>query len=258
MASYDRYGYLGKRLQAFARGAHSGCCLDDTDSKGKIQEDKRENMETRRDRLPKRIGMAFFGVIVTGFCVGAFQAADLGADPFTCFVTGVGNFFHSTYSTFYVILTGILLVGVFFVEKHYIGIATVINLLFTGMAADFMRGILEHFFPDPSLPARIVMMLFGIFGTCFAASIYFTADLGVSAYDAWSLIAAYKYKLLAFRLCRIVSDCFCVLVGFAGHATIGVGTVITAFFMGPVVQWFNTNVSEPFLYGKEEAASRQK
>ena len=197
----------------------------------------------------KRIAMSFFGVIVTGFCIGAFQKANLGADPFTCFVTGIANIFHSTYSTFYIIVTGALLVGVFFVEKHYIGIATVINLFFPGMAADFMRNILDNIFPAPGMAARFVMMLFGIFGTCFAASVYFTADLGVSAYDAWSLIAANKYKLMPFRLCRIASDSVCVLTGLIFHVTIGVGTVITALFMGPVVQWFNTNVSEPFLYG---------
>ena len=196
----------------------------------------------------KRIAMSFFGVIVTGFCIGAFQKANLGADPFTCFVTGIANIFHSTYSTFYIIVTGALLVGVFFVEKHYIGIATVINLFFTGMAADFMRNILDNIFPAPGMAARFVMMLFGIFGTCFAASVYFTADLGVSAYDAWSLIAANKYKLMPFRLCRIASDSVCVLTGLIFPVTIGVGTVITALFMGPVVQWFNTNVSEPFLY----------
>ncbi len=198
----------------------------------------------------KRVAMSFFGVIVTGFCIGAFQKANLGADPFTCFVTGIANLFGSTYSTFYIIVTGILLAGVFFVEKHYIGIATVINLFFTGMAADFMRKILDGLFPAPGMGARVVMMLFGIFGTCFAASVYFTADLGVSAYDAWSLIAANKYKLLPFRVCRILSDLVCVITGLACHVTIGVGTVITALFMGPVVQWFNTNVSEPFLYAR--------
>lgn len=198
----------------------------------------------------KRVAMSFFGVIVTGFCIGAFQKANLGADPFTCFVTGIANLFGSTYSTFYIIVTGILLAGVFFVEKHYIGIATVINLFFTGMAADFMRKILDGLFPSPGMGARVVMMLFGIFGTCFAASVYFTADLGVSAYDAWSLIAANKYKLLPFRVCRILSDLVCVITGLACHVTIGVGTVITALFMGPVVQWFNTNVSEPFLYAR--------
>lgn len=195
--------------------------------------------------------MSFFGVIVTGFCIGAFQKAGLGADPFTCFVTGIASLFHSTYGVFYIIVTGTLLVGVFFTEKHYIGIATVINLFFTGMAADFMKNVLDSLFPAPGMAARIVMMLAGILGTCFAASVYFTADLGVSAYDAVSLIAANKYKLMPFRLCRIASDSLCVLTGLLCHVTIGAGTVITALFMGPVVQWFNTHVSEPFLHSQK-------
>ena len=135
-----------------------------------------------------------------------------------------------------------------------------INLFFTGTAADFMYKLLDRYFPEPSMPLRIGMMLFGIFGTCFAASIYFTADLGVSAYDAVSLIAAYKYKVTAFRVCRIMSDSVCVIVGFLCHVTIGVGTVITALFMGPVVHWSNTHIAEPFLYGgkKPEAADNQQ
>lgn len=208
-------------------------------------------MKTKISQKQKRIAMSFFGVIVTGFCIGAFQKAGLGADPFTCFVTGIANLFHSTYGTFYIIVTGSLLAGVFFAEKHYIGIATVINLFFTGVAADFMKNLLDSQFPAPGMVARIVMMLAGILGTCFAASVYFTADLGVSAYDAVSLIAANKYKLMPFRLCRIASDSLCVLTGLLCHVTIGVGTVVTALFMGPVVQWFNTHISEPFLYGKK-------
>lgn len=205
--------------------------------------------------------MSFIGVIVTGFCVGAFQCANLGADPFTCFVTGIANLFHSQYSTFYIIVTGLLLLGVFLVEKHYIGIATIFNLLGIGIAADFMKGILNSVCPAPEMGARIAMMLFGILGSCFSASLYFTADLGVSAYDAWALIAAYKYKLAAFRVCRIICDCICVGVGFACNVTIGIGTLITALFMGPVVQWFNTHMSEPFLYGesaKEAVCGRQQ
>ena len=200
----------------------------------------------------KRILMAFFGVIFTGFCVGTFQKASLGTDPFTCFVTGIANIFGSTYSTFYVIVTGALLLGVFLTEKHYIGLATIINLLGTGLSADLMRNFWDMMIPDPGIGIRAMLVVLGVAGSCFSASVYFTADLGVSAYDAVSLIAANKYKLRAFRVCRVLSDLVCVTVGFVFHANVGVGTVITALFMGPVIQWFNTHVSEPFLYGREK------
>ena len=200
----------------------------------------------------KRILMAFIGVIVTGFCVGTFQKASLGTDPFTCFVTGIGNIFGSSYSTFYVIIMATLLMGVFLADKHYIGLATLINLFCTGISADVMRGLWDMLIPEPGMGVRVALVFLGVLGSCFSASLYFTADLGVSGYDAVSLIIANKYKLIAFRACRVLSDLVCVTVGIVFHANVGAGTVITALFMGPVIQWFNTHVSEPLLYGSEK------
>lgn len=195
----------------------------------------------------KRIMMAFCGVILCGLCVGMLQKANLGVDPFTCFVTGIANIFSSTYSTFYLILTGALLLLVLILHRHYIGIATLINLFLTGVAADLMHGLLDSAFPHPGIGLRWSLMVIAIVFTCLAAALYFTADLGVSAYDAIALIAAYKYRLLPFKYCRIITDSICVLVGFIFNVTLGVGTIITALFMGPLTQWFRSHVAEPLL-----------
>lgn len=201
----------------------------------------------------RRITMAFCGVVLCGFCVGMLQKANLGVDPFTCFVTGIANIFSSTYSTFYLIITAALLLGVLFTCRHYIGVATVINLFFTGVTADLMHGWLDAVFPHPSLTIRVGIMVCGIIFTCLAAALYFTADLGVSAYDAVALIAAYRYHLLPFKYCRIITDTCCVLVGFAFNVTLGVGTVVTALFMGPLTQFFRSRVAEPLLGQRQPA-----
>lgn len=195
----------------------------------------------------KRIIMAFCGVFLCGLCVGILQKANLGVDPFTCFVTGIANIFRSKYSTFYLILTALFLLIVLVLRRHYIGIATIINLFFTGISADAMHAILDFMFPHPSLIVRSTLMIIAIVFTCLAAALYFTADLGVSAYDAIALIAAYKYRLLPFKYCRIITDSFCVLIGFFFNVTLGIGTIITALFMGPLTQWFKGHVAEPLL-----------
>ncbi len=82
--------------------------------------------------------------------------------------------------------------------------------------------------------------------------------LGVSTYDAVSLIWSEKQSRLRFRTCRIVCDLVCVLGGallcLAGgvkvSGVVGAGTVITAFFMGPLIELFNRKVAEPFLRGR--------
>ena len=120
-----------------------------------------------------------------------------------------------------------------------------------GFIADISRSFIESIIVNPSFLIRVVLLISGVVIMCLAASLYFTADLGVSAYDAISKIMADK-KVAQFRLCRILTDLICVIVGFLLKASVGIGTVVTALFMGPLIQWFNNNVSEPLLYKNSE------
>ena len=84
---------------------------------------------------------------------------------------------------------------------------------------------------------------------CLGASLYITAALGVSSYDAMSLIMADRKVFgLKYRYCRIATDVLCVLFGFFGHADIGAATVLTAFCMGPFISFMNEKISEPLLH----------
>lgn len=88
-----------------------------------------------------------------------------------------------------------------------------------------------------------------------------TADLGVSTYDAVALIMTNKWKLGKFKFIRVITDVVCVAGGaglfLAGHGEagkistfIGIGTIITAFFMGPLIEFFNEHIARPMLNGK--------
>lgn len=201
-------------------------------------------------RKIKRVFMALVGVAISGICVGIFNTAVLGTDPFTVFVTGTGNLFGKQYGSIYPVVTGAFLVIVFIIDKHYIGIATLINLFGVGVTGQLTMNLLTGFFHDEPLWARLILLFIGLVLLCFGSSLYFTADLGVSAYDAIALILAGKMPV-SFRLCRIGTDLICVIIGFLFRSTIGIGTVLTAFFMGPVIQWFVDHIANPFLNGRE-------
>jgi uncharacterized membrane protein YczE len=198
----------------------------------------------------KRILMALIGVLVTGCSVGLVQMASLGTDPFTSFVTGLCNVFNMKFGTFYTIICACIFFVVFLLDKHYIGIATFFNLFGNGFAADATTSILSRIIPNLTITHKIILLILGIVVMCFAASLYFTADLGVSVYDAISIIMSDK-KIASFRICRIGTDSICVAIGFALNASIGVGTIVTALFMGPLIQIFKTYVAEPLLYGPQ-------
>ena len=93
-----------------------------------------------------------------------------------------------SFGTLYVIVSVLFLVFSLIADRHYIGLATFINLFLVGYIVDFSHGLLNRLLPDLGIPGRIVCLLIGIVVMCLASSLYFTADLGVSVYDAIALI----------------------------------------------------------------------
>ena len=54
-------------------------------------------------------------------------------------------------------------------------------------------------------------------------------------------------KIAPFRLVRIGTDLVCVILGTLMGARPGVGTIVTALCMGPLIDFFNRKVARPFL-----------
>ncbi|MBF4693930.1 YczE/YyaS/YitT family protein [Fusibacter ferrireducens] len=197
----------------------------------------------------KRIFMTIAGVLITGFSVGIFNLALFGMDPFQVFAHGVWNHTSIGFGTFYTIVNLLMLIGIFFIDRTKIGLGTVINIFLLGYVVQFSSWLFNIWIPMPSLIVRSVALAIGIIVICFGSALYFTGDLGVSTYDAVALIMTEK-KVAKFQYCRIATDLVCTITGFLLGATVGVGTLITALFMGPIIAFFNRTVAIPFRYGK--------
>ena len=208
--------------------------------------------------MKKRILMSVIGVLACAISVGFFKLAAFGVDPFQSFMSGMDQLIPIEFGTLYVIVNVCLLMFALVFDRHYIGIATFVNLFLLGYVVQFTYETLQVIFAAPSMMVRIVSFIFGFVTLCFSSSIYMTADLGVSTYDALAIIMANTWKLGKFKYIRICTDVVCVVVGIAmfliggGAAAliptfVGVGTILTAFFMGPLIDFFNRKFAIPFL-----------
>lgn len=206
----------------------------------------------------KRILMSVLGVFTGAVSVGFFKLAAFGVDPFQATMSGFEQLFPIGLGPLYVIVNVCLLLFALIFDKHYIGIATLLNLFLTGYVTDFTYDLLLSAFPQAGLLIRIVSFVIGFVVLCFASSVYMTADLGVSTYDAVALILTHKWHLGKFKYIRIITDVVCVVLGICLFllgkgsfrdipAFAGIGTVLTAFFMGPLIDFFNRKVSIPML-----------
>ena len=212
----------------------------------------------------RRILMSLCGVIICAVSVGIFKIAALGVDPFQSLMSGLDKLIPISFGTLYVIVNLLLLTFSLVVDRHNIGIATFINLFLLGYITEFTYEFLQTVIVNPSVPVRLLCLLIGIVIICFGSALYMTADLGVSTYDAVAIVLSGKWNLAKFQYCRIGTDLVCVVTGvvlfliaggtFGQIPTIaGIGTIITAFFMGPLIELFNVKVAKPMLKGKKEA-----
>lgn len=202
------------------------------------------------NQLKTRICMSCLGVLVCGVSVGMFRTAALGVDPFQSLMSGLNACIPISFGVLYMIANAILLLFSLFFDRRKIGIATVINLTLLGYAAEFSQNVFTALLPDMRFAGRLLLLAIAVVVICFGVALYFNADLGVSTYDAVSLIISERQKKVSFKFCRIISDVICVIMGvslcllggggWSGvQAIAGIGTVITAFFMGPLISFFS-------------------
>lgn len=212
--------------------------------------------------MGKRVLMSLFGVIICAISVGIFKIAAMGVDPFQSFMAGLDQLVPIAFGTLYVITNVLLLSFALITDRHYIGIATFINMFLLGYITQFTYEQLQKVFINPSIVVRALCLIIAVVIICFGSAFYITADLGVSTYDAVALVLANKYKIGQFKYIRIVTDLVCIVIGIIlflvgkGEASkiitfVGVGTIITAFFMGPLIEFFNEKFARPFLNGKK-------
>lgn len=211
-----------------------------------------------KKNLAKRIFMSLFGVIICAISVGVFKIAALGVDPFQSFMAGLDKLIPLDFGLLYIIVNALLLIFALVFDRHYIGIATFINLFLLGYITQFSYQFLQTVIVEPSIFVRAACLVAGVVVICFGSAFYMTADLGVSTYDAVALIIVNTWKKGKFQYVRIITDIVCVILGAAlfvlGGGKIsaiptiaGIGTIITAFFMGPLIEFFNVHVARPLL-----------
>ena len=162
------------------------------------------------------------------------------------------------YGTLYVFVNAVLLIIVIFLDRKLVGLGTVVNLFLVGYLAEFVNNGLAKVFPSGSIGPRIICLIIGVLMLSFSAALYMPADMGVSTYDAIAMVMADKWHILQFKYDRIITDFVCVALGvtlyyFSGQpiksvlAVVNIGTIITAFFMGPLIDIFTKNFTKRFF-----------
>ena len=205
-----------------------------------------------KGNIYKRILMMLIGNVILGTGAGMLRAADFGVDPYQCFVLGIDKALKLGYGTTFVIVNAVFLVLMLVLARKMLNVGTLVNMFFLGYIIDFSYSMCMKITSSPSFFVRVVYFIVSILLITFSSAVIYTADMGVSTYDWIALKTAEVQKKVSFKWCRVGTDLVCVIIGLAFSIIPGIGTIVTAFLLGPLVSFFRTYCSESFLYGRNK------
>lgn len=205
----------------------------------------------------RRILCSILGVAVLSFGISICKGSLLGMDTYTGMNTAVSNYIGISLGNYQLVLNIVLLISMVFFGRHLLGLGTVINMVFVGYLVDFFLNIFKGTFisadEEKTFLIKIILLVVGAIILCLGASLYMTADLGVSPYDALAIMINNHVPRISFKIARIGTDLVCVIVGLVfgtvlGNSPfgtiVGIGTVLTAFGTGPFIEFFNKTISK--------------
>ncbi len=188
----------------------------------------------RPPELWPRLGRLMVGLVLFGFGLALMVIADLGLSPWDVFHQGVSLRTGIPIGTV-VIIVGLLLLIAWIPLKERIGIGTIANAIVIGLILDLSL----FFLPDrlDVLLTRWLAMLIGVVLVGIGSGFYIGAGLGPGPRDG---IMTGITRITGFPLgmVRGVLEISVLGVGWLLGGNVGVGTVIFAFGIGPMVQFF--------------------
>jgi uncharacterized membrane protein YczE len=180
--------------------------------------------------LPRLPGL-ITGLILFGIGIGAMVQAGLGLGPWEVFHQGIARLTGLQIGTVS-ILVGIPVLACWWPLGERPGAGTIINIALIGTATNVAISLIPA---AHGLLQQLAMMLAGVLVIAAGSGLYLAADLGPGPRDGLMTGLHMRFGW-SVRRARTGIELTVLVVGFLAGGTIGIGTVVFALAIGPLVQ----------------------
>lgn len=182
---------------------------------------------------PQRWVMLFAGFAAWGFGLALFVRANLGMGPWDAFHQGLGFQTGLSIGTASII-TGLFILLLWIPLKERPGLGTIGNVLTIGPAMDLGLWLLPV--EIESYWLRGLMLLIGMACVGIGSALYLPAGLGAGPRDGL-MLGLNRKTGWSIRLSRSLVEASALGIGILMGGKFGIGTVVFALGIGPVVQF---------------------
>ena len=183
----------------------------------------------------RRLPGLLLGLVTFGLGIALMAQAGLGLGPWEAFHQGLGRLTGLELGTVSVVL-GLPILLLWWPLGERPGIGTVLNVLVIGTSTNLGIAVLPAAVGGP---AQLAMMFGGVVTIGIASGLYLGADLGAGPRDGLMTGIHHRFGW-SIRRSRTLIELSVLGAGFLLGGTIGVGTLVFALGIGPLVQLFLT------------------
>jgi uncharacterized membrane protein YczE len=182
-------------------------------------------------RLPRRLTQLYAGLLLYGVSMALIVRSSLGNMPWDVLHQGLADRLGWSIGTVAIAVGALVLLG-WIPLRQRPGLGTVSNVVVLGLAMDATLAVV----PAPSsLPLRIGLLIGGVLLNAVATAAYIGVHLGPGPRDGL-MTGLVRRSGGSVRLVRTSIEVAVVAVGWLLGGTLGLGTVLYAVAIGPLVQ----------------------
>ena len=176
-----------------------------------------------------RLVQLYAGLLLYGVSSSLLVLANLGLDPWDVFHQGLSRTFGLAIGT-WAIIVGVAVLLLWIPLRQRPGIGTVSNVILVGLT---MNVVLGHVHAPHTMAARIACLVCGVFLNGVATGMYIGAGLGPGPRDG--LMTGLAARGHSIRVVRTGLEVTVLVTGWLLGGTVGVGTVLYALSIGPLM-----------------------
>ena len=175
------------------------------------------------------------GLLLFAVGIVLLLESGLGLSPWDVLNQGISEHTPLSFGTANVVVALCVLVLAWALGAR-VGPGTVANALLIGLMVDGLLAIeAVDGLSESSLVARIAMMIGGVLVIGIGSGLYIGAGMGAGPRDSLMLVTA-KRAHIRIGVSRVAIEVAVTVVGFALGGTVGIGTLVFAFGIGPAVE----------------------
>lgn len=178
----------------------------------------------------RRLVQVLVGLVLYGVSMAMIVNADLGLDPWDVFHQGIARTFEWRLGLV-TIGVSVAVLGLWIPIRQRPGLGTILNAIMVGSVFELTAPILPH--DLDSTVARSALLVGGVLANAIATAMYIGAGLGPGPRDG--LMTGIAARGWPVRWVRTTIEIVVLSLGWALGGSVGIGTVLYALAIGPLV-----------------------